>query len=401
MNLPSFIAPVLGTIVSACLVCAATAADKPERFTPEDYTAIQQLDAQYAFAIETCTNRGYDYADLYVPDGEFGVATDWGKHPSRTSKGRDALANAAGGGPSGCRDPKTQMGYGLSHIIANTVITPTPTGASSREYLVVVGVGGDPTAIESQGGYESTYVKTASGWRYVTRWHVFPDMANSIQFGPGSKLHSVAQAVDPSAAQSQPQPQVTHERIARERGSSPTLLIGPDPSLLVPPQSTKSSLRPQDYIDIEQLSARYAFAVDHCTNNGYDYADLYTEDGEFGVAQDWTTRPSRTIKGRDALADVDGRGPDGCRDPKTLRGYGVTHIILSPIIRPSSEGATGTVVLLALGVGGSPNTIERQGGYRDVYVKTSKGWRIKTRWHVFPNMATSVQFGPAAKETSK
>jgi hypothetical protein len=152
-------------------------------------------------------------------------------------------------------------------------------------------------------------------------------------------------------------------------------------------------LTAQDYIDIEQLSARYAFAVDRCSNSGYDYADLYTGDGEFGIAPDWSTDPKRTIKGREALADIDGGGPGGCRDPKTLRGYGITHIILAPIITPSATGATGTSILLALGVGGSPNTIERQGGYKDSYVKTAKGWRIKTRWHVFADMATSIQFG--------
>ena len=36
-----------------------------------------------------------------------------------------------------------------------------------------------------------------------------------------------------------------------------------------------------DYIEIQQLVNRYAFAIDNCTNNGYDYADLYTPDGVF------------------------------------------------------------------------------------------------------------------------
>ena len=360
--------------VIACLAAGTAAAAGTPQLTPDDYVAIQQLDAKYAFAIETCTNKGYDYADLYVPDGEFSVASEWGQPPRKVLvKGRDALANADGGGPGGCRDPKTFMGYGLSHIIADAVITPTPTGASSKEILLVVGVGGDPTAIESQGGYESTYVKTPAGWRYVSRLHVFPGMATSVQFG-----HKAPQA--------------------RPAPVEQPLTGGVDPKLLVPPQSAHSSLTPQDYIDIEQLSARYAFAVDHCSNNGYDYADLYTEDGEFGIAPDWNTAPKRTIKGREALADIDGGGPGGCRDPKTLRGYGITHVILSPIIRPTPTGAAGTAILLALGVGGNPNAIERQGGYQDVYVKTAKGWRIKTRWHVFPNMATSIQFGKAGHQ---
>jgi hypothetical protein len=346
--------------------------------TPEDYEEIKNLDAKYAFAIETCTNSGYDYADLYVPNGEFGVAPDWGQKPTKIIvKGRDALANADNGGPGGCRDPSTFMGAGLSHVIVDTVITPTDTGATSRQKMIVVGVGGDPMGIESQGGYESTYVKTPKGWRYVTRYHVFPDMATSIQFGPKRPLK------EKPAPSNDPLPVVP----------------GPDPAWLVPPKSAKSSLTAQDYIDIEQLTAKYAFAIDTCTNNGYDYADLYTEDGEFGIAPDWNTDPKKTIKGREALANIDGGGPGGCRDPKQSMGYGITHIILSPIIVPSANGgATGTAILLALGVGHDPNTMERQSGYKDVYVKTAKGWRIKTRWHVFPNMSTSIQFGSGGRK---
>jgi hypothetical protein len=53
----------------------------------------------------------------------------------------------------------------------------------------------------------------------------------------------------------------------------------------------------------------------------------------------------------------------------------------------------GRCKLLAVGVGGNPTMLEQQGGYEDVYVKTAKGWRFKTRFHVFPNRASSVQFG--------
>jgi hypothetical protein len=372
---------LLGAIlVLRWLATPAVAADAGH-LKPDDYVAIQQLDARYAFAIENCTNSGYDYADLYVPDGDFGVVSDWGQRPDRVLlKGRDALANADGGGPGGCRDPKTFMGYGLTHLIVDAVITATPTGATSKELLIVVGVGGDPTTIESQGGYESTYIKTPSGWRYVHRYHVFPGMKDSVQFG------HVTPAPRPTPAGAV---------------SAQALVPGPDPALLVPPESAHSTLTAQDYIDIEQLSARYAFAVDHCSNNGYDYADLYTDDGEFGIAPDWVTTPQRTIKGRDALADIDGRGPNGCKDPKTSMGYGITHVILSPIVVPTKDGAAGTAVLLALGVGHAANTIERQGGYRDVYVKTPQGWRFKSRWHVFPDMAHSIQFGKATPEGAK
>jgi hypothetical protein len=148
-----------------------------------------------------------------------------------------------------------------------------------------------------------------------------------------------------------------------------------------------------DYIEIEQLSARYAFAIEECTNHGYDYAELYTDDGYFAVSPAWGEVGKKFAEGREALARVDGGTPEGCKDPKTMMGYGITHIIVDLVITPSPTGATGRSILIALGVGGNPTTVERQGGYEDVYVRTPQGWRIKSRVHVFPNMADSVQFG--------
>jgi hypothetical protein len=68
-------------------------------------------------------------------------------------------------------------------MIVNHVITPTAEGAVGRSYLLAIGVGGDPTKIERQGGYEDVYVKTRAGWRFKSRTHVFPGMAESVQFG--------------------------------------------------------------------------------------------------------------------------------------------------------------------------------------------------------------------------
>ena len=171
-------------LVAALLTGGANAAE-PMKLTPMDYIEIEQLNAKYAFAIDTCTNNGKDYADLYTEDGEFGVSEEWGKSSGGRifAKGHEALAKAAGGSPNGCVDPKTMMGFGIHHIVVNLVITPTATGAVGRSKLLALGVGGNPTTIEQQGGYEDVYVKTKAGWRFKTRFHVFPNMANSVQFG--------------------------------------------------------------------------------------------------------------------------------------------------------------------------------------------------------------------------
>ena len=103
----------------------------------QDYAEIQQLSNRYVWAIDACTRGGYDFADLFTDDGEFGLAEQFGVAPTRAlTKGREALANVAGGdGKGGCRDPKTMLGFGISHFVVNHVITPTAGGATGRCYL--------------------------------------------------------------------------------------------------------------------------------------------------------------------------------------------------------------------------------------------------------------------------
>ena len=55
--------------------------------------------------------------------------------------------------------------------------------------------------------------------------------------------------------------------------------------------------------------------------------------------------------------------------------------MLNHVITPTAEGASGKIYLVQLGMRG-PGSIDRHGGYEDIYVKTSAGWRIKKRMHV-------------------
>jgi hypothetical protein len=41
------------------------------------------------------------------------------------------------------------------------------------------------------------------------------------------------------------------------------------------------SLTALDYDQLIQLTNRYAYGIDTCSNNGYDYADVFTPDGVF------------------------------------------------------------------------------------------------------------------------
>ncbi len=163
----------------------------------------------------------------------------------------------------------------------------------------------------------------------------------------------------------------------------------------MPPDAMQ--LTAEDFVEIQQLAVRYAWILDHCTNGGYDYADLYVDDGQFSAAEDWgtTSNEQRTFVsiGRDALAKAaGGDGKGKCVDPKDYIGYGITHIVVNHVITPTQTGAVGRHRLIAVGVCGFPHTMELQGGYEDVYVKTDKGWKFKSRVHVF-RTAPSLQFG--------
>ncbi|PWT83245.1 MAG: hypothetical protein C5B57_07270 [Blastocatellia bacterium] len=144
--------------------------------TAQDYLDIQQLVNRYAFAIDTCSNNGYDYADLYTPDGVF----YWGVG-ARKSVGREELAEAAGGGKLGCQKlagatPEKPV---ATHVTVNLVIDPSPQGATGKSYLVYPGVQGihaDPNHSGHVGGYQDVYVKTSRGWRFKSRLHVFPPL---------------------------------------------------------------------------------------------------------------------------------------------------------------------------------------------------------------------------------
>jgi hypothetical protein len=153
-----------------------------------------------------------------------------------------------------------------------------------------------------------------------------------------------------------------------------------------------------DYIQIQQLVARYARAMDTCSNNGYDYADLYTPDGAFVPIING--RALAPIQGREDLAAVSGGGRNGCKNVGWIE-QGVHHVYVNHIITPTPEGATGTVDMMLIGLGGDPNKIEHDGYYEDTYVNTPDGWRFKQRTHhATYDAATRPESAPRASSGS-
>lgn len=149
-----------------------------------------------------------------------------------------------------------------------------------------------------------------------------------------------------------------------------------------PANAQTAALTALDYYEIAQLVNRYAYAIDTCANNGYDYANLFTEDGVFidTFSDAGFAAGGRVLaQGREALATLIGGGSRGCETPLVWTDW--SHLMLNHEIAPSPEGARGRVYLVQLGMRG-PGSVDRHGGYEDVYVKTTEGWRIKSRTHV-------------------
>jgi hypothetical protein len=59
------------------------------------------------------------------------------------------------------------------------------------------------------------------------------------------------------------------------------LLAGKVPGISSLAHAQTASLTALDYQQITQLINRYAYGIDTCANNGYDYADVFTRDGVF------------------------------------------------------------------------------------------------------------------------
>jgi hypothetical protein len=299
---------------------------KQSMLTAMDYLEIEQLVSSYGHALDSGYGKGENgeaYANLYTADAAFGGAV-----------GHDQLVTLAKIQPRG-------PDY-VRHYLTNHVIEPTPEGAKGKEYLMVIDVGenGKPSSFFLGGHYEETYVKTPEGWRFASR-RLFPPRS-----GPQPEIQSGANAGGSSRAQA------SATKVSRR----------------------PSTLTDADYVNIQQLVARSAYALDTAADKGQAFSRLFTSDGIFRAR---TGQPYE-VKGREQLAAF-ALGDPAHRGPFYVREYTTNHIVF-----PSPEGATGRVYLVWIEVGenGNPGVVQSGGRYDDVYVKTAEGWRIKTRTFV-------------------
>jgi len=138
------------------------------------------------------------------------------------------------------------------------------------------------------------------------------------------------------------------------------------------PRAVSVSFSDRDQIEIQQLVRKYAWALDSGDNYGYAFADLFTPDGIFvGMNQG---PDGRSYQGRDQLATLARGGARGATKQ--------SHFTMNHVITPIPDGgAAGRayVVIVDVGVVGTPNAVNHGGHYDDVYAKTNVGWRFKKR----------------------
>ena len=306
--------------------------------TAMDYIQLKQLVNRYAFALDTGSRNGYDYADLFTADGIFDSNT------RGRMQGRDRLASLA-------RDDRRGPLY-VNHYIVNHIIEPTADGAIGRQYLINIShddtippvpqppnqwdlVGLKRGSLDTVGGhYEDVYAKTPLGWRFKSR-RLVPSKS-----GPD----------------------------AARNGMLKMTPVTPDRTDTVP--AVQGGLSAMDYIEIERLVASYGHALDSgyaTTDNGEAYAGLYTSDATFGQST-----------GHAELAALGREQPQG---PRYVRHYLTNHVI-----EPFAGQAIGKQYLVVLDVPepdarakGTPGTVFLGGHYEDVYQRTADGWRIRTR----------------------
>jgi SnoaL-like domain len=125
-------------------------------------------------------------------------------------------------------------------------------------------------------------------------------------------------------------------------------------------------LTADDYIEIQQLYAAYAHALDK--GESERFASTFVLDGEFtgGRGPGRGGEARNPIKGKNALLEMGGRG-------------GLRHFNANLLITPTPEGAKGSVYLLLFDARNVPATIVETAIYEDTLVKTSQGWKFKKR----------------------
>lgn len=144
------------------------------------------------------------------------------------------------------------------------------------------------------------------------------------------------------------------------------------------PAAFAAELTAADYTAIQQLYARYNTTIDRGDADGW--ADTFTADGVF----------AGNYRGRDALKGF----INTWRTSPQMNGAARRHFSADLVISPSAEGATASVSTILVDLSTRPASIAGYVTYADVLVKTSAGWRFKSR-AITPQTAPAAGGAPA------
>jgi SnoaL-like domain len=161
-------------ILAAVLVVALPGLGSAQRapaLSALDYAQLEQLVHRLHFALDYCTNGGRDFADLFVPGGQY--ILDEGDGKPRAFDTRAKLIELAGG-PE-CQAVRAPPRSYIAHVAENLVIDPAPGGARGMSYAIYPATHGKYFKDEFAGQvglYFDEYMHTAAGWRFKSRRHV-------------------------------------------------------------------------------------------------------------------------------------------------------------------------------------------------------------------------------------
>jgi limonene-1,2-epoxide hydrolase len=310
----------------------------PHWFTAQDYADIDQLFALFGYGFDSAAADGYEWANLFTPDGIFVNGTAIGQ-----MKGRDTLAAFASGrlnfpggfasitlGPGPARNP-----LAIQHILTDIELTPSVDGAVAKVYRLNATIGNDGRPSLAPGGvYHVLLARTAEGWRFKENWYMNAGSA------PPEGAKRFMGATAPSASAS--------------RGSTPALTVDAE-----------------DDAAIRQLYARFSQAIDSAGDNGTALARLFTPDGVY--LDTWT---SKVYAGADQLAAL-----ARTHSPNAKGLVNVNHFVWTVRVEATPQGAAGKAYMMTgtLEQAGKPVLMTNGGQYWDDVVKTADGWRFKKR----------------------
>ena len=124
---------------------------------PSDLLEIHQLYARYTHMLDTA--REAEWADCFVPDGEFRI-------PARGIEVRGTASLCQFG-----RDYAAKVNGTERHVTTNILIETTPQAGQyvGRAYLIMVVGDRDTGRVRALGTYEDTIVQVDGQWKFSRR----------------------------------------------------------------------------------------------------------------------------------------------------------------------------------------------------------------------------------------